>query len=130
MIRRPPRSTRTDTLFPYTTLFRSFYNALSSTFPVGEKFFMSAVRHYRDEALEALRDQIDDFIFQESTHSREHVFFNRQDRDAGSDLISSEDRAALTIAWPRKRPPIIPLTAHCAPDTFTVTPAHVILFHP
>src|SRR3546814_13864563 len=25
MIRRPPRSTRTDTLFPYTTLFRSNY---------------------------------------------------------------------------------------------------------
>src|SRR3546814_11004597 len=25
MIRRPPRSTRTDTLFPYTTLFRSPY---------------------------------------------------------------------------------------------------------
>src|SRR3546814_18102849 len=25
MIRRPPRSTRTDTLFPYTTLFRSLY---------------------------------------------------------------------------------------------------------
>src|SRR3546814_3293619 len=29
MIRRPPRSTRTDTLFPYTTLFRS-----SSVLPV------------------------------------------------------------------------------------------------
>src|SRR3546814_16940159 len=28
MIRRPPRSTRTDTLFPYTTLFRS--NALAA----------------------------------------------------------------------------------------------------
>src|SRR3546814_13341945 len=25
MIRRPPRSTRTDTLFPYTTLFRSTF---------------------------------------------------------------------------------------------------------
>src|SRR3546814_5331231 len=25
MIRRPPRSTRTDTRFPYTTLFRSFF---------------------------------------------------------------------------------------------------------
>src|SRR3546814_11650209 len=24
MLRRPPRSTRTDTLFPYTTLFRSY----------------------------------------------------------------------------------------------------------
>src|SRR3546814_11040235 len=28
MIRRPPGSTRTDTLFPYTTLFRSFDIAL------------------------------------------------------------------------------------------------------
>src|SRR3546814_3134712 len=31
MIRRPPRSTRTDTLFPYTTLFRSFM-AVSAAF--------------------------------------------------------------------------------------------------
>src|SRR3546814_4737061 len=30
MIRRPPRSTRTDTLFPYTTLFRSLLNVHSS----------------------------------------------------------------------------------------------------
>src|SRR3546814_8963467 len=30
MIRRPPRSTRTDTLFPYTTLFRSRRVALTS----------------------------------------------------------------------------------------------------
>src|SRR3546814_20397878 len=29
MIRRPPRSTRTDTLFPYTTLFRSPYEEQS-----------------------------------------------------------------------------------------------------
>src|SRR3546814_4896925 len=28
MIRRPPRSTRTDTLFPYTTLFRSHDEAV------------------------------------------------------------------------------------------------------
>src|SRR3546814_19763088 len=33
MIRRPPRSTRTDTLFPYTTLFRSFTNPLLSSGP-------------------------------------------------------------------------------------------------
>src|SRR3546814_11171019 len=31
MIRRPPRSTRTDTLFPYTTLFRSHG-------PMGQQF--------------------------------------------------------------------------------------------
>src|SRR3546814_15987718 len=29
MIRRPPRSTRTDTLFPYTTLFRSARNGMA-----------------------------------------------------------------------------------------------------
>src|SRR3546814_12023352 len=29
MIRRPPRSTRTDTLFPYTTLFRSHVGLLA-----------------------------------------------------------------------------------------------------
>src|SRR3546814_6613471 len=34
MIRRPPRSTRTDTLFPYTTLFRSVVvGLLSSAIP-------------------------------------------------------------------------------------------------
>src|SRR3546814_16389879 len=31
MIRRPPRSTRTDTLFPYTTLFRSLVYARNVT---------------------------------------------------------------------------------------------------
>src|SRR3546814_10819075 len=30
MIRRPPRSTRTDTLFPYTTLFRSVHEVPSA----------------------------------------------------------------------------------------------------
>src|SRR3546814_21083129 len=38
MIRRPPRSTRTDTLFPYTTLFRS----ASATKPVGGDFGVRA----------------------------------------------------------------------------------------
>src|SRR3546814_5445776 len=35
MIRRPPRSTRTDTLFPYTTLFRS---SQLWGFPIAEIF--------------------------------------------------------------------------------------------
>src|SRR3546814_1985440 len=36
MILRPPRSTRTDTLCPYTTLFRSSATAIAS--PMGEPF--------------------------------------------------------------------------------------------
>src|SRR3546814_9406377 len=35
MIRRPPRSTRTDTLFPYTTLFRSS-GVMNKIFPSAE----------------------------------------------------------------------------------------------
>src|SRR3546814_3295793 len=34
MIRRPPRSTRTDTLFPYTTLFRSILGGMWIQFAV------------------------------------------------------------------------------------------------
>src|SRR3546814_14000748 len=33
MIRRPPRSTRTDTLFPYTTLFRSKHAGVDVEIP-------------------------------------------------------------------------------------------------
>src|SRR3546814_6826191 len=36
MIRRPPRSTRTDTLFPYTTLFRSTFRAPTAPVSRGE----------------------------------------------------------------------------------------------
>src|SRR3546814_15386073 len=35
MIRRPPRSTRTDTLFPYTTLFRSTRQTLMKAIKTG-----------------------------------------------------------------------------------------------
>src|SRR3546814_15689080 len=41
MIRRPPRSTRTDTLFPYTTLFRSLVD-------IGSHLFSSTVDALRD----------------------------------------------------------------------------------
>lgn len=108
----------------------AFYNALSSTFPVGEKFFMTAVRHYRDGAPEQLRDQIDDFIFQESTHSREHVFFNNQARNAGFYILPAEERAARTIAWARRRSPVMQLAATCALEHFTAILANAVLADP
>src|SRR3546814_7486775 len=45
MIRRPPRSTRTDTLFPYTTLFRSrtAVNRSLSSFVVYTEYLLLAV---------------------------------------------------------------------------------------
>src|SRR3546814_6431526 len=44
MIRRPPRSTRTDTLFPYTTLFRSHpYRAMAAVKGKGSEVLMNRV---------------------------------------------------------------------------------------
>src|SRR3546814_9414356 len=45
MIRRPPRSTRTDTLFPYTTLFRSNDAVGNEHRAEGEPQKEHAVRH-------------------------------------------------------------------------------------
>src|SRR3546814_18351674 len=48
MIRRPPRSTRTDTLFPYTTLFRSvniWYGVGSKNEPAGRSGFAHLFEH-------------------------------------------------------------------------------------
>lgn len=108
----------------------AFFNALSSTFPVGEKFFMTAVRHYRDGAPEPLRSQIDDFLYQESMHSREHVVFNRQAEDAGFDIAPLEERARRTIAWVKRRSPLQQLAATCALEHFTATLAHDALADP
>src|SRR3546814_14440470 len=41
MIRRPPRSTRTDTLFPYTTLFRSLYRDYENAYNSVSNFGIS-----------------------------------------------------------------------------------------
>src|SRR3546814_6240831 len=60
MIRRPPRSTRTDTLFPYTTLFRSVMDTGEEllqavggdvdVFGLGDvRFAIAGVDHHRSE---------------------------------------------------------------------------------
>src|SRR3546814_4387341 len=54
MIRRPPRSTRSDTLFPYPTLFRSVF--IWGLYSYGQKMrgyreLMAAVRHKADDMI-------------------------------------------------------------------------------
>src|SRR3546814_13151140 len=58
MIRRPPRSTRTDTLFPYTTLFRSdadsganpYQTVLDFGYGVNDRWVTELVLKYDDAA--------------------------------------------------------------------------------
>ena len=59
-----------------------FYNTLSIFFPVGERFFIQSLRHYRHVAdSPELKEEVAAFIGQEAFHGREHDEYNdcRQD---------------------------------------------------
>ncbi|MDF1780504.1 MAG: metal-dependent hydrolase [Alcanivoracaceae bacterium] len=54
-----------------------FMNTLSLFFPVGERFFIDSVRHYRDNITEPeLKKAVAAFIGQEAMHGREHEEYN------------------------------------------------------
>src|SRR3546814_13663495 len=63
MMRRPPRSTRPDTLFPYTTLFRSTWEGLLA----------AQIREREPERLVAWRDAPHEVLMPEG-ESLQHVF--------------------------------------------------------
>lgn len=105
----------------------AFFNALSATFPDGEKFFMDSVRAYRHVASEPLRSQIRDFVGQEAVHSREHREFNALAADAGYDIAALEARTRKVIALGQRNTPIRQLAATCALEHFTAILAHSLL---
>src|SRR3546814_17626829 len=57
MIRRPPRSTRTDTLFPYTTLFRSVVDSDQTRFELRERAVEFGFVVHIDEDVHAAFDR-------------------------------------------------------------------------
>src|SRR3546814_3321396 len=71
MIRRPPRSTRTDTLFPYTTLFRS--QAMPGHVDLGQRL----ATHRLDRVTPQPRDTTDmpgiQGVIHEAARSEEHT---------------------------------------------------------
>ena len=54
------------------------FNAMSLTFPDGERLFIDAVKAYRSEVSGKLAQDVKDFITQEAIHSREHHLLNNQ----------------------------------------------------
>lgn len=55
------------------------FDALSLTFPEGERFFINSVRHYRSQITDPdLQQRVADFIKQEAQHGLAHDVMNRQ----------------------------------------------------
>src|SRR3546814_3544766 len=75
MIRRPPKSTRTDTLVPYTTLFRS----ADATEPAGQ--VTAAARSYGKYGLASLSGFF--------TSGREHARLERELAEAKTRLVEA-----------------------------------------
>ena len=105
----------------------TFFNALSASFPQGERFFMDAVRPYRDDAAPLLRDQIIAFTTQEAIHSREHLSFNNSLKAYGYDLDRIDRYLKGRFDFGRKLPRLNWLCATIALEHFTAILAHAIL---
>src|SRR3546814_19032327 len=84
MIRRPPRSTRTDTLFPYTTLFRSDIGIADVTFKL---------RPGRHVAAEAPRRRLG---------ARERAVHDEALADAGGGEVVAQHLAHLAEPQPQQ----------------------------
>ena len=108
----------------------AIYNALSTTFPVGEAFFVESVRAFREGALPKLAEEIRAFTTQEAIHSREHDAFNKRAAGSGYDLSKLEAQVEKRLAMTRSKPPIVSLAATMALEHFTAILAHQLLAVP
>jgi predicted metal-dependent hydrolase len=108
----------------------AIYNALSTTFPKGEAFFVESVRAFREGTPPRLAEEIRGFTTQEAIHSREHDAFNKRATDAGYDLGKLETQVEKRLAVTRSKPPIVSLAATMALEHFTAILAHQLLADP
>src|SRR3546814_21161335 len=94
MIRRPPISTRTDTLFPYTTLFRSLGRALTpriATNPHARQGHAIVVHGFRDQVRGDLQGQVAVIEREDDAFTRLGLCWNVRDRSAGNRLDTKDD---------------------------------------
>src|SRR6478609_2815922 len=108
----------------------AIYNALSTTFPAGEAFFVESVRAFRDGAPPKLAEEIKAFTTQEAIHSREHDAFNKRAERSGYDLSKLEQRVSERLSITKDRPPIVNVAATMALEHFTAILAHQLLANP
>lgn len=105
--------------------------ALSSTFPIGEQFFVHSVRNVRDKVKdEKLQAQITAFIGQEAMHSKAHAEFNEAWRSDNYNLDRFQAWLARKNEYVKNLHPKIQLAITCAFEHFTALLGGYILRHP
>lgn len=114
---------------PFTT---HFFNAVSSTFPEGERFFVRSVRHYAEHIDDAaLSADIAAFAGQEGRHSLEHdrhVSLLVAQGYTGLRVFNRNLRAATR--WLNLHAPRLSLALTAAIEHVTAITAHEILARP
>lgn len=95
------------------------FNALSLTFPDGERLFIDAVRHYRGELDGKLAEDVKGFIAQEAIHSREHHHLNQLIDRTRYPVAEIEASVKERTAFARSRGPMRMLIATIALEHFT-----------
>lgn len=105
--------------------------ALSSTFPVGEQFFVHSVRNVRDRIADPqLQAQIAAFIGQEAMHSKAHTEFNDAWRKDDYNLDRFQAWLMRKDRHVRNLHPKVQLAITCAFEHFTALLGGYILRHP
>lgn len=111
-----------------------FFNALSLTFPDGERFFVDSVRAFRDRVTDKQRKkEISGFIGQEAMHSLEHNTFNEMLAAQGyaGEAQSGQEFARDRIAGAQKfLTPLQQLAATAALEHITAILANGLLTDP
>ncbi len=80
-----------------------YFDALSTIFPEGERFFIECVRDYRHMATDPqLQQEIKDFIRQEGQHGIVHNQYNQRLKAQGIDVDSLEDTERRIFTFLRK----------------------------
>lgn len=110
-----------------------FMNTLSMLFPVGERFFIDSVRHYRDAGVvtdDKLLEEIRAFIGQEAMHGREHEDYNDAYAAAGYAVKGPEKFVYELLEAIKKLPPSFRLGATIALEHYTAILANALLENP
>lgn len=105
------------------------FDAMSTLFPEGERFFIACVRDYRDQIDDPqLAQQVKDFIFQEAQHGMQHDRYNARLAEQGIAVAVIARQNEDGIRFMRRHmPKSLTLAMTAAAEHLTAIMAHEFL---